>query len=574
MLCSARETRPHKLLPVTLQLKWTHQFQFAGYYMALHNGHYKRAGLNVRIVPGGPDVNVTDVVMSGKADFGVGTSDLLLDYVAGKPVQVLGVVFQHSPLVVVVHPVQTGNNPVQALAGRRVMVEPHSADILAMFQHMGLTDNQWERVDHTGSVIDFINNDVDAFSAYLSDEPWLLKQKNIGFEVLSPRSYGIDFYGDNFFTRRRMVVENEKIVEAFCDATRAGWEDAVNDPEAAVDLILDKYPCSKTREHLVFEAQQTLRLMTSLVYPGYMLPARWNHIARTYIEIGMLDKKPDFSDFLYFPEKNLVPKWVFKLIGVLVWLLLLLALLLLYIKIRNMRLEREIEMRDVAEKHKENREYKKRLKLQQLLIRDLHDGLGGIMANLTFSANQALKENDIIKKNNIIENLEKLATEVNVEMRDLMNSLETTSFSWGDFRDSIRRSADVILGMRQIDVELKFPDLPVSEEIGLFEGMSLLRIIREAMNNIARHAKASKATITLQASDDEINISVADNGCGFDVATVKRGRGLANIAKRVTEFAGTFELDSDNGTNLKIVIPCPIRIAEKSGEDRDESDSC
>ena len=82
---------------VTLQLKWTHAFQFAGYYAALENGYYRDAGLDVEILAGGPYMDVVTQVVSGLADFGVGTSGLLLDYAAGKPIKVLGVVYQHSP---------------------------------------------------------------------------------------------------------------------------------------------------------------------------------------------------------------------------------------------------------------------------------------------------------------------------------------------------------------------------------------------------------------------------------------------------------------------------------------------
>ena len=59
---------------VTLQLKWLHQFQFAGYYAALEKGFYRDAGLEVEIREGGPNVDAIDDVVNGGADFGVGTS--------------------------------------------------------------------------------------------------------------------------------------------------------------------------------------------------------------------------------------------------------------------------------------------------------------------------------------------------------------------------------------------------------------------------------------------------------------------------------------------------------------------
>lgn len=81
---------------VTLQLKWTHAFQFAGYYAAKERGYYREAGLNVRIEEGSASIDPAYTVTKGKADFGIGTGSLLLQRSAGRPVVVLSVIFQHS----------------------------------------------------------------------------------------------------------------------------------------------------------------------------------------------------------------------------------------------------------------------------------------------------------------------------------------------------------------------------------------------------------------------------------------------------------------------------------------------
>src|SRR5580692_8667396 len=67
---------------VSLQLKWKHQFQFAGYYAALAQGFYRDAGLDVNIREGGPDIDVTDTVATGKADFGACSANVLRDRTA------------------------------------------------------------------------------------------------------------------------------------------------------------------------------------------------------------------------------------------------------------------------------------------------------------------------------------------------------------------------------------------------------------------------------------------------------------------------------------------------------------
>src|SRR6059058_5494405 len=81
---------------VSLQLKWKHQFQFAGYYAALEQSFYRDAGLDVAIREGGPGIDVSEAVAGGKADYGVCTSSVLRDWTAGRRLVVLATIFQHS----------------------------------------------------------------------------------------------------------------------------------------------------------------------------------------------------------------------------------------------------------------------------------------------------------------------------------------------------------------------------------------------------------------------------------------------------------------------------------------------
>ena len=82
---------------VTLQLKWRHQFQFAGYYAAVEKGYYKQAGLDVKIVEANEELEPVNAVLTGKADFGTCNADLVLYRGAGKPVVVLAVPPGHPP---------------------------------------------------------------------------------------------------------------------------------------------------------------------------------------------------------------------------------------------------------------------------------------------------------------------------------------------------------------------------------------------------------------------------------------------------------------------------------------------
>src|SRR4029453_7400326 len=87
---------------VSMQLKWKHQFQFAGYYQALEQGFYRDAGLDVTIREGGPGIDVSEAVAGGKADFGVCSANVLREWSMGRRLVVLAAIFQRSPAVILV----------------------------------------------------------------------------------------------------------------------------------------------------------------------------------------------------------------------------------------------------------------------------------------------------------------------------------------------------------------------------------------------------------------------------------------------------------------------------------------
>lgn len=84
-----------------LQLKWVHAYQFAGYYAAQDLGYYKAAALDVEIRSLQPGQDVVEEVVSGNAQFGSGTSSLLIARQDGAPVVVLAAIYQHSPYVLI-----------------------------------------------------------------------------------------------------------------------------------------------------------------------------------------------------------------------------------------------------------------------------------------------------------------------------------------------------------------------------------------------------------------------------------------------------------------------------------------
>ena len=292
----------YALETVTLQLKWTHQFQFAGYYMAKAKGYYHDVGLDVKFMEGGFSVNPIEEVVNRRANFGIGSSNLLLTRNKGQPVVVLGVIFQHSPLVLLMRK-NTPNQSIHDIVGKPVTIEPQADELLAYIKKEGVPLDSFT-INHLNPELqDFIRGRTDAISAYSTDELYMLDRLNISYAVYSPRSAGIDFYGDNLFTIESEIQEKPERVKAFRAASLKGWQYAMDHIEETVALIHNDYAPYKTISHLKYEADamQSL-LLPHLIEVGYMFEGRWQHIAQMYTDLGMLPANISLNGFLYSPN--------------------------------------------------------------------------------------------------------------------------------------------------------------------------------------------------------------------------------------------------------------------------------
>jgi ABC-type nitrate/sulfonate/bicarbonate transport system substrate-binding protein len=222
---------------VSMQLKWKHQFQFAGYYAALEQGFYRDVGLDVSIREGGPDIDVTDTVAAGKADFGVCSANVLRDWRVGRRLVVLAAVFQHSPAIILV-PRRADISTVSELRGRTLMDTPGSDEIAAMLKHEGVDYNALPRIAHQGDPRDLLAGKADAMVAYSTNEPFVLERLGAAYRTFSPSTYGIDFYGDNLCTSEAEAKVHPERVAAFRAASLKGWAYAIAHKDATVDLIL------------------------------------------------------------------------------------------------------------------------------------------------------------------------------------------------------------------------------------------------------------------------------------------------------------------------------------------------
>lgn len=331
---------------VTLQLKWTHQFQFAGYYAALHKGYYKEAGLEVNITEGGPGIDVYKEVGSGRADFGVCGSEVLLKWLGGEPVTALAVIFQHSPSALMTLR-SSGLSDPHDLAGKTLMLSwEGEPDLWAMFMQEGVALDELKLAQTTWDLEELVQGEVDAMAAYLTNTPFPLKHRGIPYNLIRPVTYGVDFYGDGLFTMQQTVEDQPDIVLRFHQASLAGWEYAMDNPDEIIDLILRSYSPHMSRERLQFEARAMHSLVDApLVQVGHMNPGRWKHMADTLVQLGRLEPGYSLEGFLYDPE----PQTYNPRLLVLLALSLLVSIIILGVAATLFLLNRKLR-REMAER--------------------------------------------------------------------------------------------------------------------------------------------------------------------------------------------------------------------------------
>lgn len=329
---------------IVLQLKWYHQFQFAGYYAAVTKGFYRDEGLHVEIREGAPGKPPVEEVLTGHAQFGVTDEAVLLARLRGQPVVACAAFFQHSPFIVLAR-ADSGIRKPSDLPGHTIMLGPleGSAQFQAMMKHEGIPLNTVKQVPHTWNIRDLIEKRVDAITAYSTVEPTQMRQAGVEPAIIRVADYGVDFYGDTLFTSEEMVSKDRTRVIAFLRATRRGWEYAMEHPGEMIDHILTKPEVRRrglTRENLETEAREMRPLILhDLVDLGHMNPGRWERMEQIFHEIGIIRKKPSLNGFIFEPEPELDERMLWTLGGVLLVALLVGGTALLW----NVQLRRKVE---------------------------------------------------------------------------------------------------------------------------------------------------------------------------------------------------------------------------------------
>jgi two-component system, NarL family, sensor kinase len=205
----------------------------------------------------------------------------------------------------------------------------------------------------------------------------------------------------------------------------------------------------------------------------------------------------------------------------------------------------------------ENEKIKERNRISE----ELHDGvlgkLFGTRMNLGFLAIDGDKKT--LKQHRFyLDELQTIEKEIRNVSHELSDNIGSSLINFSTLIKEVLKTNSKLGGYKfKIDESIDW------QQINQINKVNLYRIIKEAIQNITKHASAKKVNLFFNIEDDKLIVEIKDDGVGFDNTQKRKGIGMKNMTSRVKKIKGTFKIlsNSDNGTHL--IIKIPIKTPKK-----------
>jgi NitT/TauT family transport system substrate-binding protein len=301
--CFSLCAQAHAADKVTFGLDWVAEPEYGGYYQALATGIYKKYGLDVSIVEGGPQVNNAQLLVAGRLTFDITSNSFLaLNFVQeGIPYVVVAAGFQKDPDILMAHP-GVGNDSFEDLKGKPIAVSSgtRASWWLYLKAKYGYSDSQLK--SYGFSLTPFLTNKQAIQEAYVTSEPYLVQQQT-GEKpvVLMISDAGFDGYASLIATSEKLVKTNPQLVQRFINASIEGWYSFLyGDPTPAFNAILKANP--DMTPGLLHYGYAQLKARGILVSGdatrlgiGAMTDARWKSFFDQMAATGLYDKNMNYK---------------------------------------------------------------------------------------------------------------------------------------------------------------------------------------------------------------------------------------------------------------------------------------
>jgi NitT/TauT family transport system substrate-binding protein len=287
---------------VTFGTNWVAEAEHGGFYQAVADGTYAKYGLDVTIVPGGPQINNRLLLASGRLDFYMGANMLqAFDAVERKiPTIVVAAMFQKDPQVLLAHP-GVGVEKFEDLKKLNILVS--SEGVATYYQWLksehGFRDEQIR--PYTFNPQPFLADKKLAMQGYVTSEPFVVEKQG-GFKprIFLLADQGFDTYSTTIETRLELIDKKSDVVQRFVDASIVGWYNYLygdnrkanelikkHNPEMTDDLLA--FSTAKMREHGIVDSGDALKLGI-----GVVTEARVESFFQKMVKAGVVNASVDW----------------------------------------------------------------------------------------------------------------------------------------------------------------------------------------------------------------------------------------------------------------------------------------
>src|ERR1700754_1976889 len=239
---------------VSFGTNWVAEAEHGGFFQAVADGTYKSYGLDVTIVPGGPNVNNRILLLAKKLDFDIAANNLqLLDAVANHvPVVGIAAMFQKDPQVLIAHP----ESKVATLEDLKPLTLFISKEGIASYFQWLKSEYKFSEdkvKPYTFNPQPFIPDKQSAMQGYVTSEPFAI-EKSAGFKpgVLLLADYGFNAYSTMIETRGNLIDKNPDLVQRFVNASIVGWYHYIYGDNTAGNAMIKKLNPEMTDELLAY----------------------------------------------------------------------------------------------------------------------------------------------------------------------------------------------------------------------------------------------------------------------------------------------------------------------------------
>jgi len=382
------------------------------------------------------------------------------------------------------------------------------------------------------------NNDIEIQSKFKES---ITIAEESGF--LKELMYANQYYGEYLLAKDKSALALAHISKAYTLAKELSANESILNTLLLKAKIVDD-STSKTYLLSHIELNDSLLLKERLIR---------NKFARIDYETDVIKK-----------EKEIITKQ--RLWLLLISAILLISLFLLYsIKTHRSR-KREIEVAKTQQEANENiynlmlsqqrqvNEAKEQEKKR--ISQDLHDGILGRLFGTRLSLdslNLSKSDDAIANRSNYIKELKSIENDIRQVAHDLNTDFISES-KFTDIIESLIEQQTTTLGLKysiDIDDDINWDQLPYKTKIHLY------RITQEALQNIIKHAEATKVSVDIELQNKNLILEINDNGKGFNDSKTRKGIGLKNMRDRVNEINGVLVFNSqiNSGTTLRITTP-------------------